>query len=72
MRRNRAERRELSSDPKYTNRLVAKFINNVMLDGKKTVAEGIVYGALNILEQKIPDGDGDGTGTRRSGPRGKL
>ena len=31
-----------------------------MLDGKKTVAEGIVYGALEILEQKIPDADGDG------------
>jgi len=58
MRRRIAERRDLTADPKYSNRLVAKFINNVMLDGKKTVAEGIVYGALEILEQKVPDGDG--------------
>jgi len=58
MRRHRAERRETIADPKYTNRLVAKFINNLMLDGKKMVAENIVYGALEILEQKIPDGDG--------------
>jgi len=58
MRRRRAERRDLASDPKYDNRLVAKFINNIMLDGKKTVAEGIVYGALEILEQKVSDESG--------------
>ena len=58
MRRRRAERREAASDPKYSNRLVAKFISNIMLDGKKTVAENIVYGALEILEQKVPDGNG--------------
>jgi small subunit ribosomal protein S7 len=58
MRRHRAERRVLAADPKYNNRLVAKFINNLMTDGKKTVAEGIVYGALDILEQKISDSDG--------------
>lgn len=59
MRRHRAEKRELTSDPKYDNRLVAKFINNIMLDGKKTVAEGIVYGALEILEKKVSDESGD-------------
>jgi len=58
MRRHRAERRDFTADPKYSNRLVAKFINNIMLDGKKTVAEGIVYGALEILEQKVSDDDG--------------
>ncbi len=58
MRRRRAEKRDFSADPKYSNRLVAKFINNLMLDGKKTVAEGIVYGALEILEQKVSDDDG--------------
>ena len=58
MRRRRAERRDLTSDPKYDNRLVAKFINNIMLDGKKTIAEGIVYGALEILEQKVSDENG--------------
>ncbi len=58
MRRHRAERRNYAADPKYSNRLVAKFINNLMLDGKKTVAEGIVYGALEILEQKVSDDNG--------------
>lgn len=58
MRRRRAERRDITSDPKYDNRLVAKFINNIMLDGKKTIAEGIVYGALEILEQKVSDENG--------------
>ena len=58
MRRRRAERRDFDADPKYSNRLVAKFINNLMLDGKKTVAEGIVYGALEILEQKVSNDDG--------------
>ena len=58
MRRRRAERRDFAADPKYSNRLVAKFINNLMLDGKKTVAEGIVYGALEILEQKVSDDNG--------------
>ena len=58
MRRRRADRREPAGDPKYSNRLVAKFISNLMMDGKKTVAEGIVYEALKILEQKIPDNNG--------------
>jgi len=58
MRRHRAERRDFAADPKYNNRLVAKFINNIMLGGKKTVAEGIVYGALEILEQKVSDDNG--------------
>ncbi|OGX36910.1 MAG: 30S ribosomal protein S7 [Omnitrophica WOR_2 bacterium RIFCSPLOWO2_12_FULL_50_9] len=52
MRRRRAEQRESLADPKYSNRLVAKFINAVMLQGKKTVAENIVYGALDIIEEK--------------------
>jgi small subunit ribosomal protein S7 len=52
MRRRRAEQREAAADPKYNNRLVAKFINAVMLQGKKTVAENIVYGALDIIEDK--------------------
>ena len=52
MRRRRAERKEAVADPKYGNRLLAKFINNLMLSGKKNVAENIVYGALEIFEQK--------------------
>lgn len=58
MRRRRADRRDAVGDPKYSNRLIAKFINSIMLDGKKTVAEHIVYGALDILEQKVPDSNG--------------
>ena len=56
MRRRRAERREIQVDPKYNNRLVAKFVNTIMLQGKKMIAEEIVYGAFGILEQKTQDG----------------
>ncbi|MBF0478699.1 MAG: 30S ribosomal protein S7 [Candidatus Omnitrophica bacterium] len=56
MRRRSAEKREPLSDPKYNSRLLSKFINTVMDSGKKTVAESIVYGALEILEHKIQDG----------------
>ena len=61
MRRHRAEHREAVADPKYANRLLAKFINNLMLDGKKTVAENIVYGALEIFEQKAQQEGVDGS-----------
>jgi len=55
MRRRRAEKRESLADPKYNSRLVAKFINNIMVKGKKTTAESIVYGAFDILGKKIPE-----------------
>ncbi len=58
MRRHAAERREVAPDPKYDNRLLAKFVNIVMEEGKKTVAENIVYGALDIIEQKSQDSGG--------------
>ena len=61
MRRRSAEKREIVGDPKYANRLLAKFINNVMLNGKKTVAENIVYSALEILEQKAQQEGLDGS-----------
>jgi len=57
MRRRRAERRESSADPKYSSRLVAKFVSSIMYEGKKTVAEGIVYGAFDILTQKTQEQD---------------
>ena len=60
MRRHRAERRESVADPRYSNRLLAKFINTLMLDGKKMVAENIVYGALEILEKKAQQDGSDG------------
>jgi small subunit ribosomal protein S7 len=45
-RRHAAEKREIIPDPKFGNIVVSKFMNAVMYDGKKSVAEGIVYGAL--------------------------
>ena len=51
-RRHRAEKREILPDPKFGDLVLSKFMNNIMLDGKKSVAEGIVYGALEIMEEK--------------------
>ena len=51
-RRRTAEKRIVLPDAKYGNKVVAKFINNIMEDGKKAVAEKIVYSALDILAQK--------------------
>ncbi len=51
-RRHRAEKREVLMDAKYGDRVLTKFMNCLMLDGKKSVAESIVYGALSRLEQK--------------------
>ena len=51
-RRHRAEKREIIPDPKFGNVVVTKFMNSIMYDGKKSAAEGIVYGALDIIEGK--------------------
>jgi len=51
-RRHRAEKREIIPDPKYHNEVVTKFMNSVMREGKKSVAEQIVYGAFEVIEQK--------------------
>ena len=51
-RRHRADKREIIPDPKYHNEVVAKFMNSVMNDGKKSVAEQIVYGAFAQIEGK--------------------
>lgn len=51
-RRHRAEKREILPDPKFADLVLSKFINNLMLDGKKSTAESIVYGALGTLEKK--------------------
>ena len=51
-RRRRAERRKLHPDPRYGDRTLTKFMNNLMRDGKKSVAEGIVYGALSEVEKR--------------------
>ena len=51
-RRHAAEKREVLPDPKFGNIVVTKFMNSVMYAGKKSVAEGIVYGAFDIIEGK--------------------
>ncbi|MBO8407344.1 MAG: 30S ribosomal protein S7 [Proteobacteria bacterium] len=56
-RRKSATKREILPDSKYNNLVVAKCINVVMWDGKKEVAENIVYGALEKLKKVAKDGD---------------
>jgi small subunit ribosomal protein S7 len=51
-RRHRAEKREILPDPKFGNEVVTKFMNSVMYEGKKSVAENIVYGAFELIEGK--------------------
>ena len=51
-RRRRPERREVLPDPQYGDVVLTKFMNSVMYDGKKSVAEAIVYGALTTVEAK--------------------
>ena len=51
-RRHAAERREILPDPKYGDVVVAKFTNALMSDGKKSAAEHILYGALDVIERK--------------------
>lgn len=52
MRKRRAEKRYIKPDPKYNDLLVAKFINYMMWDGKKTTSRKLVYESLEMLEQK--------------------
>ncbi|MGB1642518.1 MAG: 30S ribosomal protein S7 [Paracoccaceae bacterium] len=52
-RRHSAEKREVLPDAKYGDRVLSKFMNNLMIDGKKSVAERIVYNALDRVENKI-------------------
>lgn len=52
-RRHRAEKREVFPDPKFGDIVVTKFMNSVMLDGKKSVSERIVYGAFDKIHDKL-------------------
>src|SRR5256885_9324065 len=52
-RRRRPEKREILPDPRFGDITLSKFMNSVMLDGKKSVAEGIVYGALESVETRL-------------------
>ncbi|QYZ68771.1 30S ribosomal protein S7 [Neotabrizicola shimadae] len=52
-RRHAAEKREILPDAKYGDRVLTKFMNNLMIDGKKSVAESIVYGALDRVQSRL-------------------
>jgi small subunit ribosomal protein S7 len=52
-RRRRPEKRDIIPDPKFKDLVVSKFMSAVMLDGKKSVAENIVYGAFDVIETKL-------------------
>ncbi|MEZ4504082.1 MAG: 30S ribosomal protein S7 [Dehalococcoidia bacterium] len=52
MRRTQAPKRPVAPDPRFQSRTVTKFTNNLMRDGKKSVAERIMYDALDIVEQR--------------------
>ena len=51
-RRHSAEKREINPDAKFGNLVISKFMNTIMIQGKKSVAEAIVYGALEAIEGK--------------------
>ncbi len=78
-RRREVPKREILPDPKYHSELLAKFINVLMVSGKKSIAEKIIYGALDILDERIKktkkqDDDGGEGGKQTSGltPAGVL
>ena len=51
-RRREVVKRDVLPDPMYNDKLVTKFINSLMLDGKKSTAEGIFYGSLDIIKDR--------------------
>ncbi len=53
MRRRRADKRDVIADPKYSSKLVTRFVNVIMTKGKKSIAEQILYNALDIVSKKI-------------------
>lgn len=55
MRRRRAEKRKVPLDPKFNSDLVSRFVSILMVEGKKTTAERIIYSALDILKEKTAD-----------------
>ncbi len=57
MRRRKAQEKEILADPKFNSKVVAKFINMVMLKGKKSIAERIVYGAFEIVQKNLNEQD---------------
>lgn len=76
-RRHAAEKREILPDPKFGDLILSKFMNNIMLDGKKSAAEKIVYGALDIMDEKgqgiatdDTETEGEGSATGAVGSKG--
>jgi small subunit ribosomal protein S7 len=57
MRRGHAPKKEILADPLFNSKIVSKFINMVMLKGKKATAERIVYGAFDIIKEKLNESD---------------
>lgn len=57
MRKSKPKKRILLPDPKFSDVLVTRFVNNLMLDGKKSIAYSIFYDALNIVGEKMKDAD---------------
>lgn len=55
MRKSKPKKRYILPDPIYQDTLVTKFVNNLMLSGKKSIAYGIFYGAINIVEKKTSE-----------------
>lgn len=57
MRRRKAQEKQILADPKLNSKIVAKFINMVMLEGKKSIAEKMVYGAFEIVKKNLNEPD---------------
>ncbi|MCL5673418.1 MAG: 30S ribosomal protein S7 [bacterium] len=54
-RRKRAVKRVIEGDPKFNDKVVQKFINKIMYDGKKSIAEGLFYRSLEIIQEKTKE-----------------
>ena len=59
MRKTKAKKRPLLPDPKFNDQLVTRFVNNLMLDGKKSIAFKIFYDSLDVVEAKKGDSEKD-------------
>jgi len=54
-RRREIEKRDILPDPKFSNKLVARFVNSLLKRGKKSVAESILYGSFDIIEKRLKE-----------------
>lgn len=55
MRKNKPKKREILPDPKYGDTLLTRFVNNMMMDGKKNTSYNVIYGALELVEEKTKE-----------------